>query len=31
MIVEDGTVTGLMVEAPGAFEVSTAENILANL
>ena len=31
MIVEDGTVNGLMVEAAGAFEVSSAENILANL
>ena len=29
MIVEDGTVTGLMVEAAGAFDVSSAENILA--
>ncbi|MBZ0325408.1 MAG: redoxin family protein, partial [Alphaproteobacteria bacterium] len=31
MIVEDGTVTGLFVEAPGAYEVSAAEAVLANL
>jgi len=31
MIVEDGTVTHLAVEAPGAFEVSSAEAILKQL
>jgi glutaredoxin/glutathione-dependent peroxiredoxin len=31
MVVEDGTVTQLFVEAPGQFEKSTAENVLANL
>jgi len=31
MIVEDGRVTGLFVEAPGEFRVSSAENVLASL
>jgi peroxiredoxin len=31
LIVEDGTATHVAVEAPGQFEVSTAEAILANL
>ena len=31
MVVNDGTVEALYVEAPGAFEVSTAEHMLANL
>lgn len=31
MIVEDGTVTHLAVEEPGAFEVSSAEAIMAKL
>ena len=31
MVVEDGTITQLFVEAPGQFEASTAENVLANL
>ena len=31
MIVEDGTVTKLAVEAPGKFEVSKAESIIADL
>ena len=31
MVVEDGTITHLAVEAPGAFEVSSAERILATL
>jgi len=31
MVVDDGTVTHLAVEAPGAFEVSSAESILAAL
>ena len=31
MVVENGTVTQLFVEAPGQFEKSTAENVLANL
>jgi peroxiredoxin len=31
MIVEDGKVTTLNVEKPGAFEVSTAEAVLAAL
>ena len=31
MVVEDGTITHLAVEAPGAFEVSSAERILAAL
>ncbi len=31
MIVEDGKVTHLAVEAPGGFEVSTAEAVLAKL
>ncbi len=31
MIVEDGVVKKLFVEAPGAFEVSSAEHVLANL
>jgi peroxiredoxin len=31
MIVDDGRVTGLFVEAPGEFRVSSAENVLASL
>jgi peroxiredoxin len=31
LIVEDGTATHVAVEAPGQFEVSKAETILANL
>ena len=31
MVVEDGRVTGLFVEAPGEFRVSSAENVLASL
>jgi peroxiredoxin len=31
MVVEDGKVTKLFVEKPGAFEVSSAENVLKNL
>ena len=31
MVVEDGAVTGLHVEQPGAFEVSSAEAMLATL
>lgn len=31
MVVEDGVIKQLFVEKPGAFEVSTAENVLANL
>ena len=31
MVVDDGTVTHLAVEAPGAFEVSSAEAILKAL
>lgn len=31
MVVDDGTVTELFVEQPGAFEVSSAENVLGNL
>ncbi|MCR9071547.1 MAG: peroxiredoxin [Alphaproteobacteria bacterium] len=31
MVVEDGTVTQLFVEEPGAFEVSSAEHVLAHL
>jgi len=31
MVVDDGTVTHLAVEAPGAFEVSSAESILSAL
>jgi peroxiredoxin len=31
MVVDDGRVTTLNVEAPGAFEVSSAEAILATL
>jgi peroxiredoxin len=31
MVVDDGTVTGLHVEQPGAFEVSSAEAVLATL
>jgi peroxiredoxin len=31
MIVKDGVIKGLFVEKPGAFEVSTAENVLKNL
>jgi len=31
MVVEDGTVTKLFVEEPRAFEVSSAEHVLANL
>lgn len=31
MVVEDGTVTALNVEAPGAFDVSSAEHVLGQL
>lgn len=31
MVVDDGVVTALWVEAPGAFEVSSAENVLGAL
>ena len=31
MVIDDGVVTKLAVEAPGAFEVSSAEAILADL
>lgn len=31
MVIEDGTITKLAVEAPGKFEVSSAEAILADL
>ena len=31
MVVEDGVVTGIHVEQPGAFEVSSAEAVLATL
>ena len=31
MIVEDGTVTHLAVEEPGAFDVSSAESVMAAL
>lgn len=31
MVVEDGTVSQLFIEAPMEFKVSTAENVLANL
>jgi len=31
MIVDDGKVSKVFVEAPGQFEVSTAENVLSNL
>jgi peroxiredoxin len=31
MVVDDGKVTGLHVEEPGAFEVSSAEAVLATL
>jgi peroxiredoxin len=31
MVVEDGTVTQLFVEEPGAYDVSSAENVLAHL
>lgn len=31
MVVDDGIVTQLYVEAPGEFKVSSAENVLANL
>ena len=31
MVVEDGTIKQLHVEKPGAFEASTAENVLKNL
>jgi peroxiredoxin len=31
MIVDDGTVTKLFVEEPGAYDVSSAEHVLANL
>jgi peroxiredoxin len=31
LIVEDGVVTDVQVEAPGEFRVSTAENMLAQL
>lgn len=31
MVVEDGVVKGLHVEQPGAFEVSSAESVLAIL
>lgn len=31
MIVEDGTVTGLFVEEPGAFQVSSADHVISQL
>lgn len=31
MVVEDGTVSQLFVEEPGAYDVSSAENVLAHL
>jgi peroxiredoxin len=31
MVVDDGVVAGLHVEQPGAFEVSSAEAVLATL
>ena len=31
LVTEDGVVTRLFIEAPGAFEVSSAEHVLANL
>lgn len=31
MVVQDGVIKQLFVEKPGAFEVSTAEHVLANL
>jgi peroxiredoxin len=31
MIVEDGIIKDLLVEKPGAFEASTAENVLKHL
>jgi len=31
MVVENGTIKQLLVEKPGAFEASTAENVLKNL
>jgi peroxiredoxin len=31
MVVNDGVIEKLFVEAPGAFEVSSAEHMLANL
>ena len=31
LIAEDGVVTGLFVEAPGEFKVSSAEHVLSNL
>jgi peroxiredoxin len=31
LVAEDGVVTRLFVESPGAFEVSSAEHVLANL
>jgi peroxiredoxin len=31
MIVDGGVIKGLFVEKPGAFEASTAENVLKNL
>jgi len=31
MVVDDGVVTGLFVEAPGEFKVSAAEHVLASL
>jgi len=31
MIVEDGVIRELFVENPGAFEASTAENVLKHL
>ena len=31
MVVDDGKVSKLFVEAPGAYEVSSAEHVLANL
>ena len=31
MVVDDGTITQLFVEKPGAFEVSSAEHVLKNL
>jgi peroxiredoxin len=31
MVVEDGKVTGLYIEAPGGFDVSRAESVLATL